>query len=264
MSPVVQRPEAGVVGPGSAMGLVAGEQFEADALEACLRTMRVVLKTIRAREPDADACANPSMRSLLRELGLLRSGESTIDESLVHERLDSALVGQAAMRCRVGMSMADIASELARVFEYEPSTRDLLELALHANRCKPLRRTLNLLRDMDEEDAAEFFAQVLGHDTESMAEALRRHIPFRAHEPFGIGFCRGMSAFHYLEFNSTATRVLRGQPTLEKMLAMFFRLSDKAKLRIGDFDHQGTEVGLLVQYVRQAMRAGRKGANVLL
>ena len=264
MSQVVRLSTADDTGLASTMEIDACERDGASVMEACLRVMRVALKTIVAKSEDFNGLEAPVVRTLLHEFGLVHEDEVSIDEQQVHSRLDARLTECSTMRRRLGTPLGDIANGLAGIFEYDPPTRDLLELALHANRCKPLRRVLNLFKDVDEDDAAEFFALVLGYDPETMAEALRRHIPFRNHEPFDIGFCRANSLFFYLEFNRAAAKVLRGQPTLERMLSLFFRLGEKAKLGIEDFAHQGMEVELLVQYTKQAMRTGRKGANVLL
>ncbi|WP_411833173.1 AAA family ATPase [Pseudoxanthomonas mexicana] len=264
MNKVVQFPESGASAVGRHAGMPAEEGMGIDARLMCLRVMREVLKTLKDKNDEEEAFGTPLMRSLLREFGLLGKDESAIDGDLVRGRLHEMLDELENSTSTICMPMADIARGLSRVFEYDAPTRDLLELALHANRCKPLRKLLSVFRDVDEDEVAEFFGRVLGYDMETMSESLRRQIPFRTNEPFNIGFYHGTTMFFYLEFNRAATKALRGQPTLEKMLGLFFRLSDKAKLGIADFDHQGTEVGLLVQYVRQAMLVGRKGANILL
>lgn len=263
MNQVVQFPESEVSSAGPAVRSSVGTGIEADAKEVCLRVMRVVLETFKAKGHEEEGFGMPSMRRLLREFRLLGQGESVTDGEVIRERLEAASAEHEVACRRFDTPMADIARGLSRVFEYDAPTRDLLELALHANRCKQLGKMLNLFEDVDEDEACEFFGRVLGYDAETMAEALRREIPFRDNEPFK-GFFRSTTLFFYLEFNRAATKALRGQPTLEKMLGLFFRLSEKAKLGIADFDHQGTEIGLLVQYVRQAMLVGRKGANILL
>ena len=264
MNQLVQLPESAGVGPGKCVGVSIGTGIEAEEPGLCLQVLRALLDRADAQGVEEQVLTMSDFRRLLREVGLLAAGEKEADKEVVRARLEEVLVEHAYVFNQPGAPMADIASGLARIFEYGEATRDFLELALHANRCKLLRKLLNLCNDADENDAGEFFGRVLGYDAETMAEALRREIPFREHEPFSIGFCRSASMFYYLEFNRTAARIVRDRPTMEKMLGMFFRLSDKAKLRISDYDHQGTEVALMVQYVRQAMRTGRKGANVLL
>ena len=260
MSRFAQTAASGEIGPARALALGTGEGEDAGAMEACMRVLRVA----RDYVVFGDELQTPSVRNLLQQLGLASLENPVVDVQVVQARLDERQAEYSALRGRFGARIEDIADGLSKVFEYDPPTRDLLELAMHANRCKPLRRVLNLFKDVEEDTAAVFFGEVLGYDSETMAETLRRHIPFRENEPFSFGFCRSSSMFFFLEFNRPALKALRGKPSLEKMLSLFFRLSDKAKLELRDFDHQGTEVRFLVQYIRQAMRMGKKGANVLL
>lgn len=252
--------EVAEIAPAWTPGICEGE--DAGAMEACMRVLRVTIKHVVVEE-DSDLMPHGTTR-LLRELSLVHKDDCNINLEEIQARVDQMQARYAALRSQSDTSVDDIVDGLSKVFEYDRPTRDLLELAMHANRCRPLRRVLGMLKNADEEDAAHFFGKVLGHDSETMLEALRHPIPFRENEPFAFGHCRSNTMFFFLEFNLPSSKALQGKPSLEKMLSLFFRISDKAKLELHDFDHQGNEVGLLVQYIRQAMRMGNRGANVLL
>ena len=259
-STVVSMPVPAAV---SRSGIAAGSR-DAAAAAFSLRCLKAGLDGLRRQGGDEDLDA-PPMRRLLRKLGVLGADERGVpDEGALLLRLDAQLAASEMCDGGTGGPARELAEGLARAFGYGRVTADYLELAIHANRCRTLRQLLNMFDDVEEEDAAEIFAEVLGHDSEAIIDALRHDIPFRSSQPFDMGSLRGMSLFSYLAFNRAAVRALQGEPSPEAMLAMFFRKAPPARLSVDDFAHQGTEVEMLQQYLRQAMATGRRGANVLL
>lgn len=235
-----------------------------DAIHFCLRCLKVALDLLHRQGAAEELDAHP-MRRLLRELGVLdRDARRPLEADTVLTRLDARLAEIERLAYRSGNAVRALAEGLARAFGYDCATTDLLELAIHANRCRLLRNILNLFDDVEEEDAAEVFAEVLGHDREAVIDALHQDIPFRSSQPFDFGSMRGMSLFSYLAFNRAAVRALRGELSTDAMLSMFFRKVAAARLSVEDFAHQGTEVEMLLQYLRAAMASGRRGANVLV
>ena len=244
-------------------GIAAGSR-DADAAAFSLRCLKSGLDGLRRQGGGEDLDA-PPMRRLLRKLGLLGADERGVpDEEALLLRLDTRLADAEVRDGGTRRPVRELAEGLARAFGYGRVTADYLELAIHANRCRTLRQLLNMFDDVEEEDAAEIFAEVLGYDSEAIIDALRQDIPFRSNQPFDMGSLRGMSLFSYLAFNRAAVRALQGEPSPEAMLAMFFRKAPPARLSVDNFAHQGTEVEMLQQYLRQAMATGRRGANVLL
>lgn len=243
---------------------VAAGFRDASALPFSLRCLKAGLVALRRQGSD-ESLDTPAMRRMLRKLGLLDADDrGAPDERAILLRLDARLAEVEASDAHAGGPMRELADALAHAFGYGHATADFLELAIHANRCRTLRQLLNMFDDMDERDAADILAEVLGHDREVIIEVLRQDIPFRSAQSFDIGSLCGMPLFSYLAFDRSTVRALQDEPSPEAMLTMYFRKAPPPRLSVGDFAHQGTEVEMLLQYLRQAMGSGRRGANVLL
>lgn len=235
---------------------------DAGAMDFCLRCLKAAGNVFRRQGP-AEGLNDPYVHGLLRELGVDADEAPGIDD--LFARLDARLAESAVQMVDCPRPMRELAEGVGRAFGYDQAACDLLELAMHANRHRPLRKVLGLFDDVDEEDAADVFGEVLGHDRESIIAALRLDIPFRSARPFDAGFMRGMSLYSYLAFDRSAARVLqRESPTPDAMLSMFFRKVPPPRLALADYASQATEVEMLLQYLRRAMASGRRGVNVLL
>lgn len=248
--------------PGDGIAASWRSHADAGAMDFCLRCLKASSDVFRRQGP-AEGLDDPYVRGLLRELGVDADGPS--GRGGLFASLDARLAESAAQMVHRPRPMRELAEEVARTFGYDQATCDLLELAMHANRHRPLRKVLGLFDDVDEEDAADVFGEVLGHGRESIIAALRRDIPFRSAQPFDAGFMRGMSLYAYLAFDTAAARVLQGEsPTPDALLSMFFRRVPPPSLTLDDYASQATEVEMLLRYLRRAMACGRRGANVLL
>lgn len=248
--------------PGDGIAASWRSHADAGAMDFCLRCLKVSSDVFRRQGP-AEGLDDPYVRGLLRELGVDADGPS--DRGDLFASLDARLAESAAQMAHRPRPMRELAEGVARAFGYDQATSDLLELAMHANRHRPLRKVLSLFDEVDEEDAADVFGEVLGHDRETIIAALRRDIPFRSAQPFDAGFMRGMSLYSYLAFDRAAARALQGEsPTPDALLSMFFRNVPPPRLALDDYASQATEVEMLLQYLRRTMASGRRGANVLL
>lgn len=150
--------EASGIGPVRTLG--TSEREDAGAMVACMRVLRMTVKYVVVK--DESGLFPNGAAKLPRELGLVRRDDGNIDLKEVQARVDEMQARYSVLRSQSDASVEGIADGLSKVFEYDPPTRDLLELAMHANRCKPLRQALNIFKDVDEDDAAHFFGEVLG------------------------------------------------------------------------------------------------------
>lgn len=232
-------------------------------LEVYLGVARAAMHALVKRDGGQEGLENPRARSLLRELGF-------VEESLVQDgprailaQLDEYVAQQLRVRADDGHAIGELAEGLARVFGYGVAERRLLELAMHANRSRKVQQAMNLIGEVDDEEAAQLFADVLGLEPDAVLAALRRPSPFRRMQPFEVLFGEA-TPFALIMFSATAAHVLRNTPTLDAMLATFCRQSPKARLAMADFSHQADELGILRRYLQGALASDLTGVNVLL
>jgi SpoVK/Ycf46/Vps4 family AAA+-type ATPase len=227
-----------------------------------LRVVTVVMHALVKRDGEQEGLENPRARALLREVGVVESSTAGGAQALM-ARLDDHVAEQVRMQPDAGPAIGELAIGLSQVFGYGISERQLLELSLHANRSRKVQRAMNLVGEVDDEEAAQLFADILDLEQEAVLIALRRSNPFRRMQPFDVMHGQA-TPFSFIKFTSAATNVVRNTPKIDRMLALFCRPSPKAKLAIADFHHQADELDLLRRYLQRALASSRPAVNILL
>lgn len=228
-----------------------------------LRVLRAAIHVLFKRDGVQEASENRRARVLLRELGFDEEKLQHDGAEAILSRLDDSVAEQVVAPTCECESIHEMSVGLARVFGHSAIERQLLELAIHANRSRKLQRALNLIGEVDDEEAANLMANALSLEHDDVLLALRRPNPFRRMQPFEL-LSTHATPYSFLKFSSAAYNVVRNTPSVEAMLSLFCRVSPKARLEMTDFAHQRQEIDLLRRYLMRSLEAGRIGVNILL
>jgi SpoVK/Ycf46/Vps4 family AAA+-type ATPase len=164
----------------------------------------------------------------------------------------------------VGDRLSEMADGLGRALSFRSSETATLRLALHANVAPDLRLVLDLIGDVEDCAVAHLLAHVLDVEVFDVMQDLHRDNPLRRMGHLEItNNVRTPSQFLRLSVGVSAV-LRRTTSSVEDVLAVFFKASPAPKLSLADFCDAGAGVELLVRYLRNVLRNGRPGVNILL
>ena len=232
-------------------------------LRLYLCVLQAAMRALVKRDGVQEGLENSRARSLLRELGFAEEGLVQDGTDAILSQLDGYVAEQTGALTDECAVIHEMAVGLARVFGYASAERQLLELAIHANRSRKLQRALNLVGEVDDEEAAHLLANAMSVEHDDVLVALRKPSPFRRMQSFEVVNTHA-TPYSFLKFGGAAYNVVRNTPTVDAMLALFCRLSPNARLTMKDFAHQHEELELLRRYLRCSLAADRVGVNILL
>ncbi|WP_033365474.1 ATP-binding protein [Bordetella sp. FB-8] len=207
---------------------------------------------------------------LARELGLERwlDSEDGINEVAVRKALERQY--ETAEKSSAGLRVPDtLHANIARLTEVvglsEVDCR-LLEFAIMANQDASLMNIANLFGEMNASRLISFLSSTLNLSEQDVAEALS---PRGLLAQSGLMSVDGSSSHRFeskidLLSRGFADRVFSAPIDMHNLLRDVVMPSDPAKLDLASYEHLSSFIRVLSAYLNEAVKARRKGVNILL